>query len=357
MTRIRSIDGLRGIAILLVLVQHGTPAIFEHWPMPYSPGYTGVRLFFVLSGALITFVLCRAQLRAIQDNQAPWIVLCQFYLRRSLRIFPLAYVAMAVMWWAGAPAMDRAVWYLTYSANFRALYEGEMPTLGLAHFWTLNVEEQVYLFWPIVLLFTPLRSWPTQFAWFAGAAIAGRALWLLITPSPSIGMAFAHLDSFAAGGVIGWSAAMGRTVSPLVMTFSSVGLVTVTASLFGTSPVFVSAQELGLALLTASVVAWTWTRPRQRFLSLSPLVWTGVISYGLYVWHLCLHYLVTSSGLMVDQPSGIRRTVLMFALAYGGAITTWYGFERPINRLKERWSASTEASNQPLTAKIRTKLA
>jgi peptidoglycan/LPS O-acetylase OafA/YrhL len=161
-----ALDGLRGLAVLLVLALHfqlppgPTPA--DHWAhVAQLVGYSGVDLFFVLSGFLITGVLLDAK-------DAPRYFRT-FYARRALRVLPLYYGALiALMWLApragptaavmSAALRSRQWWYWLYASNvlgaMRVRWSAPFYT---AHFWSLAIEEQFYLFWPVIVLLTNRR--------------------------------------------------------------------------------------------------------------------------------------------------------------------------------------------------------
>ena len=156
MDRIPELDGLRGIAILMVLLVHfgmfqpqghAEAAVFRFFEM----GWAGVDLFFVLSGYLITTILLKAKTSAFYYTH--------FYIRRFLRIFPLYYVFLTgfllVTLWQGAPVLEQ-VWYWSYLANFRIGLGHRID--GLSHFWSLAIEEQFYLVWPLVIRHLRLRN-------------------------------------------------------------------------------------------------------------------------------------------------------------------------------------------------------
>jgi peptidoglycan/LPS O-acetylase OafA/YrhL len=158
-SRTPELDGLRAFAVLAVIVEHAfgirwAQTRFETW----SPGNVGVRLFFVLSGFLITGILLSGRRDAEDTGASKRSVWTAFYLRRSLRIFPLAYAAIALACIAGAPTIRQHLgWYVTYTENFlfARQYSFEPP---LSHFWSLAVEEQFYLIWPVVMLLVP-ETW------------------------------------------------------------------------------------------------------------------------------------------------------------------------------------------------------
>ena len=157
--RIPSLDGLRGIAILLVLVNHLAGAhYFLSQPVMArlgDLGNLGVRLFFVISGFLITRLLLN-EFAATQR-----ISLKAFYIRRMLRIFPAFYVFImvaTVLAAFGFASLDREdlLYSVTYTMNY---YSNFTPNYSLRHLWSLSVEEQFYLLWPVTLaLLTPARA-------------------------------------------------------------------------------------------------------------------------------------------------------------------------------------------------------
>ena len=163
-SRIASLDGLRAIAIGLVLAEHGgvafTDASSHWWAAPLINGGFGVRLFFVLSGFLITGLLIREQERYGR------ISLRAFYVRRILRIFPAFYLylgtvaALAAAGWI-AVSGSQILAAGTYTWNYLERWQPGGPAEGiwfLGHLWTLSLEEQFYLVWPGVIVLAGWRS-------------------------------------------------------------------------------------------------------------------------------------------------------------------------------------------------------
>src|ERR1700674_4975966 len=149
--RIPELDGIRGIAILLVLISHfGAPRA------PWLPlkhfmelGWYGVDVFFALSGFLITGIL-------LDSREGP-DYFKRFYLRRALRILPIYYAYLAIYLTAASirgvgPSQISSLWYVFYLANWRDI--ALQPNL-LLHFWSLCVEEQFYFVWPFVIRYVP----------------------------------------------------------------------------------------------------------------------------------------------------------------------------------------------------------
>lgn len=159
LTYMPQLDGLRAVAVGAVLVHHLLNKSLLPAPLAHIPwGFAGVRLFFVLSGFLITGILLRARIDADRAGTSPLWVIRQFYARRFLRIFPLYYFVI----FAGAiinlpPIREEFWWLVSYLFNFRIASLGWFPE-NVAHFWILAVEEQFYLFWPLLMLFAPRWS-------------------------------------------------------------------------------------------------------------------------------------------------------------------------------------------------------
>ncbi|HET9982620.1 MAG TPA: acyltransferase [Longimicrobiales bacterium] len=185
---IPTLDGLRGLAILLVFAFHMVkfePAYSAEWLVAYpaSFGWSGVDLFFVLSGFLITGIL--------YDTKARDDYFRRFYWRRALRIFPLYYATLVLWLWLlppiGGPGVPTRVgadqlWLWTYLQNLpRAIGSWKTGIRGTQHMWSLAVEEQFYLLWPLAVYFLSRRALlRVAFATIA-VSLAFRVAWLAAT--------------------------------------------------------------------------------------------------------------------------------------------------------------------------------
>src|SRR5260370_11051113 len=143
------IDGLRAIAFLGVLISH---YLYE----PSVAGYFGVVLFFVISGFLITDILVASRAKA-ENTTDLFRRLLHFYVRRCIRLWPVFYVTLLITFIVYPGARASALWHIFQISNI--FYSGtkDWHPWPLAHFWSLNVEEQFYLLWPLLILFTPRR--------------------------------------------------------------------------------------------------------------------------------------------------------------------------------------------------------
>lgn len=302
--RIRSLDGLRALAVLAVILFHTT-----HVSSAFGAG--GVRLFFVLSGFLITGILLKA--RDSEDRAYAWRA---FYARRALRIFPLAYVVLALAWVAGIEAVrDHPASYALYLENWTMAREG--LHLHTAHFWSLAVEEQFYLAWPLLMLWTPRRALlPLMIACVIVAGVYRIA-------ESGVGASIATLarmDALACGAVLA-----------LVRVPSWVGL-------FGLGLLpFAITNEWGAVLLSGTAVQLAGQGPQaiRRALSWRPLVYVGTISYGVYVIHPFVPMLIRQTPLWRILPEyGLQHFAVVTSATILLASISWFLMEQPLNNLK-----------------------
>ncbi len=139
MKHFKQLDGLRFVAVFLVLIIHFATIIGMH----FSAGYYGVELFFVISGFLITTIL-------LKTEEPFGIAYKKFIGRRTLRIFPIYYLTIFILFIIGNKYVHEYLIYcLTYTYNY--IYF-KVPVNSISHFWSLGVEEQFYLFWPFLIL-------------------------------------------------------------------------------------------------------------------------------------------------------------------------------------------------------------
>ncbi len=335
----RHLDGFRGIAILLVLVGHAVAfdgsAINALCNLKYVAGL-GVSLFFVLSGFLITGLLCR------EDRRTGTLDLRRFYVRRSLRIFPAFYCLMAVM---SILMMCHLITDLSWGAFFiSAFYLRNIFIKGysLAHVWSLSMEEQFYLLWPSALKAMGRRR----------ALMTVVILILLITFWRSIAIYFKLVSTevilvnpmFRADCILSgcWIALVLDLVTftgqklkilryithpffiiPILLSWA------VFSSPYNMS-YFTGTTFLSAVLLFGLAVAEP-TSIFVRLLSSKWLCWIGTISYSLYLWQqLFIAMKVPSWGI-------IRTFPLDLIFTFACAIISYYVIETPFLRLKKQF--------------------
>jgi peptidoglycan/LPS O-acetylase OafA/YrhL len=290
------LDGLRGFAILLVLADHSGIGIAS------GAGHLGVTIFFVLSGFLITTLLLEERARYGHVN------LRRFYWRRALRLLPalgalLAAVAlvMGLAGRAGEIAGDvfpALFYYMNWS-----VVAGNNPGL-VGHTWSLSIEEQFYVIWPVALL-VMLTIGRGRMAWVSwlllGAALTAIVLRILVWAGPGgYYRAFegtdARMDALAMGCLLAvFFSRRPIRVPPALMAVLAAAIPVI---LWTTNDESMATFGLALtALAAAGLVAGAATGGVEKVLGWRPLAYLGIISYGLYLWHRPLMRVFTDSGL------------------------------------------------------------
>ena len=327
------IDGLRSIAMIGVLYVH----LYDKSPLTEG---LRVALFFVVSGFLITHILYTAKERGGQ------IHVLNFYIRRALRLFP----ALAILVLCGVifdidGFRSEAIWHLLQLSNVRfAMTEAFKPWIA-SHLWSLNVLEQFYLIWPVVIMFLPLgRIYVATLALitalsfaFANATELGLSGWdkqLLLSGAPIAFGALAYLlqREIAIRQVI---CSLPAIVVSVAFLFSPLHL----WDGFGTSDSYRLLMMPALAVLVVGAfngyggpIGWALASPVSRFVS--------KISYGVYMYHMLVWWAVGE-----NFPDLYQRGALTFAvvtsLTLGIATLSWYLIEEPIARLKDRFPTSS----------------
>jgi peptidoglycan/LPS O-acetylase OafA/YrhL len=368
------LDGVRGLAILAVLLYHGvlysgsrsSHFIDQSLRDLVSFGWAGVDLFFVLSGFLITGILL--------DSRTSPTYYRSFYARRVLRIFPLYFACLAgfifVLPLVGRwDSMVEAVrqnqfWYWTYLVNWRIGLQGWSEFFELGHFWSLAVEEQFYMVWPfVVLTFRPATLAKICIACVVGA-LALR-VWLVFSGYP-IGayvLTPCRLDALSLGALLAIgvrnpaSHAILARFAPrvLVVCFVAIASIFVLNRSFWPTGAFTLTLGLSIvALASASLMATLLFRPEARWLAgffrSSPMRFLGKYSYGIYVIHHPVIIMLGRSRLGGAEWRQFGDTEIMgqllavtlgIGLSVGLALTSWYLLETPFLRLKSKFPYRT----------------
>ncbi|MCU0864462.1 MAG: acyltransferase [Planctomycetes bacterium] len=348
------LDGLRAIAVLLVLYGHAPLLLGRQngndggiWHASRG-AWIGVDLFFVLSGFLITSILLRAR---GTDG-----ALRRFWIRRALRIFPLAWlylltlvlVAWLVPEFGHLAAPAPLVWAATWLINFHIAAQG-WTTAALALLWSLAVEEQFYLGWPLLIL----RASRTAIAIVVVAMIVLTPV-LRMLARPQLGpdaiyvLTFCRWDTLAFGALLAlvhdspWRGHLARLVHwgllPATATIAWVLAMPVQAVDPDTSAWF---QAVGYSAVAAAFAIWCAAAlvPGRlaRLLANPWLGRIGSISYGLYVWHVLVAELLVRGMHWCGLGGGlILRAVLWLLALWLVASTSYRWFELPLLRCKDR---------------------
>jgi peptidoglycan/LPS O-acetylase OafA/YrhL len=361
------LDGLRGFAALAVVFAHNGNQTVS---VALDLGHFGIKLFFVLSGFLITGILLKARAEAAIRDQSRRNVLLVFYVRRFLRIFPLYYLVLLGCAAADMPRVrDDLPWHLTYTTNLLFALRGDWST-SLGHFWTLSIEEQFYLVWPAIILFVPARFLK---AVVFGVIIVGplsRACLVAATGNTvtSTFVTFSCMDSLGMGAMLAILGRDGgtRSHSRLIRGSLCIGLVlslcVYAARFCGIGRhhgmgwwAIVTFMDLGYALM----FVWLVDRAAEGFsgwmkivLEWQPLVYTGTISYGVYVYHGVIPYFwnlyFSSTFGGIPNGTGAGRFLFVLALSCLVATVSWWFVEKPLNDLKKHFPYAGRRSASPL---------
>ena len=347
-----ALDGLRGVAVLAVLVYHSGLI---------HGGYLGVDVFFTLSGFLITTLLLEEYARA------GTIAIGRFYVRRALRLLP-ALVAFLIFWGGVSLATSTPqLWpvilgymagVLFYVTNWLTIYWMTGP---LGHTWSLAIEEQFYMVWPVTLLL--LLRWVRHSTWIVAVLVtvaAGSLAWrlaLALVAGTQFTRIYVGTDTHADGVLIGAALAVllgrhGRRAATGPLHRAGVALSVLGLPLLLLAAPLVPGYAWGVtalaALATGGVILDVVAGGSRatRWLEYAWLVSIGRISYGLYLWHWPVfgwHAALRSPG---ESAAPLWLSVLAWSLTFAAALVSYSLIERPFLAYKARLSALVPSASE-----------
>jgi peptidoglycan/LPS O-acetylase OafA/YrhL len=341
--RFESLDGLRAISVLLVIWHHTAAGAFAGTPLEYV-GSRGVTLFFAISGFLITTLLLR------ERDRHGSIDLRAFYMRRSLRIFPVFYVTLAayvVLVWSlerGSDAGREFFRNLPYFATYTSNWFVELKERTIFYFaWSLATEEQYYLAWPPLLVALGTRRRALAFMAVATAAVIAFQAWLGTFADARtqndwhqrvpLAIVAGSLLAIVLHGPAGYRNAARWLGHPLASGALTLGL----ACAMSLPGIPEHATHILGVLLVASVCMQP-AHVTRGVLAWRPLAYLGTISYGMYLLHMLSHHaatkLLAKLGIQPGWMLGYVATVAATTLV-AGASFRW--FESPLLRIKRRY--------------------
>jgi peptidoglycan/LPS O-acetylase OafA/YrhL len=343
-----ALDAVRAAGAFLVIA--------FHFGFSSIPGPTGVLIFYVLSGFLITWLLLR------EHGQTGSVSLKGFYIRRALRIFPAFYfywVAVMALRLALDKPIDwgQAVSSFFYVNNYYQGLAGDHLRSPLSHTWSLAVEEQFYLLWPLGFLLV-LRSRRGPALWLPAAIIGVWIYRSILHAGFKVSSVYiyegfeARADHLLVGCLLAfalrrgwwtgfWRACCGHPALAL-LPIAGLGLSTLAHQRLGNDYRFLAAfvlDPLLVAVLLAQLIAfsdspwWSWLNARW-------LRYLGTISYSTYLWQ---QPILDPVRRLLDGWPMASQLMVALALIYGVATGSYYLIEKPFLRLKERFSPAASA--------------
>lgn len=361
-----ALDGLRALAVLGVLVSHfGLGKFLDPLSQAAPWGHMGVRLFFVLSGYLITSILIDCRERVNSKTEKARRTLYIFYMRRFLRILPLYYLTIVIMYLFGDSAF-KEVWHMHaafLSNTSGAVYAGAKGTGNLidpnsAHFWSLSVEEQFYLCWPFLIILLEKRTLILTTAGLILLAPLFRAGLFVAGYAQDVGYLPTCTDALGIGAIIafqrnGWLPALSdrkKTILSIGAGIVSVTLLLLRAEGIFYRPfliIFPACEAILFGLLINHLVCCESSKIGSVLSKPIP-VFIGKISFGIYLLHaICADFTVKY---IFNYQTSLLQFVVSTMVTVVVCSFVYFIFERPINSLKKHFSYSITASRKEIVA-------
>lgn len=358
-------DALRFLAVFKVFLQHMMPvAAFPWFNYVKLGGYVGVYFFFVLSGFLITYIICS------EKQQSGTINLKNFFARRVLRIWPLFYLVVALcyilppvlgsmgMSLTGEGYEPRLGWSLLFLENYRMIATGDLPNVfPLAVTWSLCIEEHFYIIWGLLLYVVPLKHLPKVIGICLLIGITSRFIFVQNGLDPSD--ILTHIDLFAYGAIPAW----------LLIKHEQATVKWVT-----NIPKWIQAAYIPLLLAIVLVVSQYWNPvinatlfgclfsfllvlilPKQAFIRVSDkniFSRLGVYTYGIYLYHIFIiaacRKLFEKMSFSLDEPlPAISFVIVCLVLTICCSYLSYRYFEKPFLKLKKYFRKGSKMESLP----------
>lgn len=359
--RERQLDGLRTLAVTMVLYHH-------FFAVDGSVlGHLGVRLFFVLSGFLITRLLLDA--RSAVDYESG-TALKSFYIRRALRIFPPYFAMLGFVWFVNLEgARGSLKWHALYLSNFWYALHNEWTPWVLCHAWSLSIEEQFYIAWPLMILLAPRRFIGPICVAVIAFSLAYRFYWPF-TGTPALARDLlppASLDALVAGALLAvhrkrtevWPRWMRVSVAPLTagaVIFLWLKAVPMTPALGWLTWIGAEISPILPLVMLVGACSSGLQGAFGRLLELPPITAIGRVSYGVYLFHPVVLSLIVKAQAWIPvsvSEQGPGRFVIATAATLLLASISWTIFEKPLNQLKRYFPYVRSKSQAHVPSSIR----
>ena len=359
MKYIKGFDTIRALAILIVIVGHwGLPFVHNavlgnQIDLLIRGGVLGVIIFFVLSGFLITSILLNERDRNTDGNRI--IIIKNFFARRALRIFPIYYLVVFIFIFSADPFVrEHILYFLTYTTNLLPYWTDQANILS--HTWSLSVEEQFYLIWPWLIVFTNKKY--TKYIFYVSIIIGvvSKYYVLFVLHHHYPVLVFNCLDSFGVGGLYAWirldKENCRKFERSFVVVFPLMLFVSLQIAHVSGLPVLIMYDRFLESVIGLAMIIYVYKNRsewvRKYILENRLLNFIGKISYGIYLYHFT--YYASFNNLLnkfvsfVPSCSFLTNQDITYILRISSLIfICWLSFrfiEQPIMRLKRKFEYS-----------------
>ena len=345
-----ALDGLRAIAILLVLASHTSDDFPRSVYALAANGWCGVDLFFVLSGFLIT--------RGLLAAKGATNYFKSFYGKRFLRIFPVFYAALAATFlilprlFSGLPtATTHDKWFYWLYVNNWAGFMDQPQIHLIGHFWSLAVEEQFYIFWPVVVLLTSRRTLAAITVSCVVIAPLLRVALVVhhVNPETIYRNTFCRMDALMAGGlcaIVLADSAFRHRIRAVVpkLPWTGFAILVLVHLYFGYSyfgrPMLTAGLSAYVLAFTMLVLGYAHPEAKTKILDAKPLRYLATWSYGIYVYHLAFVYFAHR----YEWGSGMLRVLIEVGASIAFAAISYHFLEYPLLQMKRHFRPIFAAS-------------
>ncbi len=292
MKYIKQLDSIRAIAVLLVILTHWIPRANLHERIPY--GEVGVDIFFVLSGFLISGILFANRKNAELLSIPKLAVVKKFYIRRTLRIFPIYYLTIFMLLLfsesTGTHIKTAFSYFLTYTSNFYFFQHGWDGIIS--HLWSLAVEEQFYLIWPWIILFVNKKYLFHVISCFILIGVFSQ--YFMYGQKMNTVLTFTCFDAFGMGALLAWLNTYApeklKKFYPAISVIAVVSVIFLVIGMLQKKWIFIPVRTISSCmavwLITYIILHNKTNTLKFKFIfNNRVLIFLGKISYGLYLYH------------------------------------------------------------------------
>lgn len=368
---IKGLDSLRALAVILVIIGHWGPFEFKSSAVltvlitKVLPAATfGVDVFFVLSGYLITNILLNARKNIATGGKLH--IIKTFYIRRTLRIFPIYFLVVFTLLFIGSAEVRQNIGYfLTYTSDFLIFKQRYFGPLG--HTWSLSVEEQFYLVWPWFIIFTPSKYLPRLITCFIFAGCVCSTIFSIQYGYFSFILPFCCIQAFSIGALLACGQqglVSQKSTDKIFLWLLGPALILLAFFQFGVPMSFI---RLINSIIAYNIISYTIKQKYNRFtgavLNNRVLNYVGKISYGIYLYHFLIPGYMneavdhlnarfrfsdkTLEVLKGPVPAYIIHLFLLLLIA----TLSYYFFETRITKLKTRLPYVSSTARLRLSSK------